>query len=393
MKKIQSFLLVFFIASFYSNAYSQCAAKKDFSPLPFRVNIQTDSAKLKQIIDNEWVAVGVKKPYAIQYDYTLPLNGKPSYRFELKNTDNTLQGYAENETKGRAELSYCYATTADFKNYPEEVYQIASKKKTVYHYGKGICPQGAYRQYEFSVYIPASLQSDVSAIFAQWHGMPDRTLVQTPKGDVRKLSNAEFLKLYEESIIKKDVVYEKAPEYKNGEIRKDKEGNVIYRADKPSGWLIEQGGYPPLAFGFSGGWFYIKANSDRKWLTDKTDRCNANPQEQKVMHPVSSKYKTSNIAYKMPFENFPKETWVKFKVQIHWTKYGKESEKIIEKGKLNVIMSYNENGSQVEKTIVNNETILIGRNDEDGYYFKFGIYRVGNSKVPVQYNLAGYSEW
>ena len=32
--------------------------------------------------------------------------------------------------------------------------------------------------------------------------------------------------------------------------------------------LVEQGGYPPLAFGFSGGWFYIKANSDRKWLTN-----------------------------------------------------------------------------------------------------------------------------
>ena len=31
-------------------------------------------------------------------------------------------------------------------------------------------------------------------------------------------------------------------------------------------------------------------------------------------------------------------------------------------------------------------------NDDDGYYFKFGIYRVGNSTVPVCYNLAGYKE-
>jgi len=42
--------------------------------------------------------------------------------------------------------------------------------------------------------------------------------------------------------------------------------------------------------------------------------------------------------------------------------------------------------------IVDNEEILIGRNDEVGYYFKFGIYRVGNSKIPVKYNLAGYKE-
>ena len=48
--------------------------------------------------------------------------------------------------------------------------------------------------------------------------------------------------------------------------------------------------------------------------------------------------------------------------------------------------------SKVSKHIVDNEKILIGRNDEDGYYFKFGIYRVGDSTVPVCYNLAGYSE-
>ena len=42
--------------------------------------------------------------------------------------------------------------------------------------------------------------------------------------------------------------------------------------------------------------------------------------------------------------------------------------------------------------LVDNERILIGRNDEDGYYFKFGIYRVGDSTEPVSYNLAGYSQ-
>ena len=46
----------------------------------------------------------------------------------------------------------------------------------------------------------------------------------------------------------------------------------------------------------------------------------------------------------------------------------------------------------VKEHIVNNEEIQIGRNDDDGYYFKFGIYRVGNSTVPVCYNLAGYKE-
>ena len=111
-----------------------------------------------------------------------------SYRFELRREDNTLEGYGKGETKGRAELSYCYATSADFNGLPADAYRKAQITKTVYHHGKGICPQGASRDYEFSVYIPSDLDSNVSTIFAQWHGMPDRTLVQTPAGEVKKLT-------------------------------------------------------------------------------------------------------------------------------------------------------------------------------------------------------------
>ena len=97
-------------------------------------------------------------------------NGKPSYRFELKEDDNTLSGYAKGETKGRAEFSYCYATSDDFKGLPADVYQKAQITKTVYHHGKGICPQGASRDYEFAVYIPSSLGSDVSTILPNGMG-------------------------------------------------------------------------------------------------------------------------------------------------------------------------------------------------------------------------------
>ena len=84
-------------------------------PLTERVNVQADSACVNQIIDGCWVAVGAKKAHAIQRDFNLMFNGKPSYRFELKEDDNTLSGYAAGETKGRAEFSYCYATSDDFK--------------------------------------------------------------------------------------------------------------------------------------------------------------------------------------------------------------------------------------------------------------------------------------
>ncbi|MBB4037285.1 heparin lyase [Dysgonomonas hofstadii] len=358
---------------------------KELITITERVNVQADTVRADQIINDEWVAVGTKKKYAICYDYTLPFNGEPSFRFELKENDNTLAGYSEGETKGRAELSYCYATAQDFKGFTEDVFLNAQKMKTVYHYGKGICEQGSHWKYTFSIYVPSALQRDVSTIFAQWHGMPDRTLVSTPEGIVKKLTVTEFLELYDQMIFRKNIAHDIIKTV-------NEDGTTSYKAGKPNGWLIEQGGYPPLAFGFSNGYFYIKANSDRKWLTDKTDRCNASPDKANIMQPLTSEYKASTIAYKMPFDDFPKDRWVTFILDIKWTKYSGESEKIQVPGKLDVKTSYNEGNKLINKHLVKNETILIGRNDDDGYYFKFGIYRVGNSTIPVCYNLAGYKE-
>ena len=365
----------------------------NLNPLSERVNVQGDTARVHQIIDNEWVAVGTNKTHAIQHDYTKLFNGKPSYRFELKVEDNTLEGYAEGETKGRAELSYCYATSADFSNRPAEAFTNAQKAKTVYHYGKGFCPQGASKYYEFSVYVPSDLSRDVTTIFAQWHGMPDRRLASTPNGEVKMLTMEEFLELYDRMVFKKNMAHDKVFKLdKKGNPVKDTQGNPVYKVGKANGWLIEQGGYPPMAFGFSGGWFYIKANSDRKWLSDKTDRCNASAEKTEIMKPVASDYKASTIAYKMPFERFPKDCWITFRVHVEWTGYSGKTEQITKPGKLDVLMSYEEKGKAVNRKIVDNEEILIGRNDDDGYYFKFGIYRVGNSTIPVCYNLAGYRE-
>ena len=94
----------------------------------------------------------------------------------------------------------------------------------------------------------------------------------------------------------------------------------------------------------------------------------------------------------MPYADFPKDCWITFRIHIDWTVYGKEAETIVKPGMLDVQMDYQEKGKNVSKHIVDNEKIMIGRNDDDGYYFKFGIYRVGNSTKPVCYNLTNYSE-
>ena len=127
--------------------------EKGYEPLPERVNVQADSARREQVIDGEWVAVGIRKPEALGHDYSRPYACKPSYRFTLGREDNTLSGYAPGETKGRSELSYCYATASDFEGLPEKAYTDARRMKTVYHHRKGLCPQGTSWSYTFSVYI------------------------------------------------------------------------------------------------------------------------------------------------------------------------------------------------------------------------------------------------
>lgn len=380
MKTLSTTLL---LAALLTGFAAADAAEPQAGTEPFveRVNVQADSALTAQIADGEWVAVGIRKPEAIRRDHTLSYEGRPSWRFELGRSDNTLAGYAPGETKGRAELSYCYATAADFAALSAQEYTDAQKTKTVYHRGKGICPQGSKWTYTFAVYIPSTLSPDVQTIFAQWHGMPDRTLVTTPDGEVRRLSVAQFVAMQDTVVIKKDTAYERVA-------GRDKRGKTVWKAGKPTGWKVEQGGYPPLAFGFAGGWFYIKANSDRRWFTDKSDRCNANPAKARVLEPVTSQFKASTIAYRLPFGDFPKDRWVRFTVEVDWTRYGGEAQTVEAPGRLDVRMAWDGR----EEHIVDNARLLIGRNDEAGYYFKYGIYRVGGSSEPVSYNLAGYTQ-
>lgn len=200
MKHISHIILIFTSILWANDIVAQMPQR---IPLTERVNIQMDSARTTQIIDGQWVAVGTNKTHTIQKDFGILFDGKPSYRFELKKEDNTLSGYSKGETKGRAELSYCYATHSDFSKLPDSVYQNAQKMKTVYHYGKGSCSQGASMSYTFSIFVPQSLSPNVSTIFAQWHGMPSRTLVSDPNGKIMRLSTEEFLRLDSLMIFKK----------------------------------------------------------------------------------------------------------------------------------------------------------------------------------------------
>lgn len=75
-------------------------------------------------------------------------------------------------------------------------------------------------------------------------------------------------------------------------------------------------------------------------------------------------------------------------ITVKWSEYRHGYNEMLSPGMLDVYMNYD----GMKNHIVDNQKIEIGRNDREGYYFKFGIYRVGNSDIPVSYNLSGYTE-
>ena len=146
---------------------------------------------MSQVIDGEWVAVGIRKPEALGRDHTRMYAGKPSYRFTLGRDDSTLEGYAPGETKGVRTLLVLRhggrlrgAPGQDLHRCPADEDRLPPRQG---HLSAGHVVELHLRS------DSSELSPQVSTIFAQWHGMPDRTLVTAPDGRVVKLPAEEFL--------------------------------------------------------------------------------------------------------------------------------------------------------------------------------------------------------
>ncbi len=344
---------------------------------PIRVSVQSEFASPESVLLDEWVAIGLEYDFSIMLDYTKPFNGKPSFYVEMTDDPTT----DNDETSGRCEVSYCFATAEDFyASGVTDSYEDCQVMKTVYHYGRGIIPRDCVTYHQFSVNIPSELDPEVKTIFAQWHGMPDRTLVRDPDGYEQVLTSAEFMKLCETMTFDSGTGYD-------------------LETGEENGWrVVANGSYPPLTFGVVDGYFYIKAHSDKKWMSDVDERCNVNPSTDEVMVPEITEHKQAIIACRIGYDIFPKDCWITFNVAITWSQYSGSTCVITRDGALDVTMEYGEGDDYQQLHLVNNERLQIGRNDENGYYFKYGIYRPAGTQddeklISTFYNVAGYSQW
>ena len=92
---------------------------QQWQPLQTRVDIQTDTVSASQIIDGQWVAVGLQRECAISRSIGLLPHKEAAYRFELREEDNTLEGLYPGEKVARSELSYCYGVSSDYSSRDE----------------------------------------------------------------------------------------------------------------------------------------------------------------------------------------------------------------------------------------------------------------------------------
>lgn len=357
MNKMNTYILLFcFLVVSTFNAFSQ--------NIIHRVNIRKQLVEESQIVDGQWIPIGINKPYAISRD-TLLFKDKIAYRFELQEDDNLIDGFKEGEKVSMAELTYCYATPSDYKS--EFRFKQMEALQIVHYDGKGIIPQGSESLHSFSLFIPDGLNNDVNVIFAQWHSMPTRTALEDRYG---KYYSLEDVSIYEKT---RKMKFIKGLGYENGVL---------------NGWKCDHGGHPVLSVGFSSGYLYVKANSDRKWITDLEEECDANFIEKSV----STIYKTSAIVSQFPIDKLPRNRWITFKLNVKWSSFDKISEEA-EKGRLYVEILWNEEyDKRIKHVLSDNEELYIGRNDKHGYYFKFGAYRINNNKEPICYYLSDYSQ-
>ncbi|HPR83261.1 MAG TPA: heparin lyase I family protein [Pontiellaceae bacterium] len=314
-----------------------------------RSSPQKDFPTADQVVDGKFIVVGDREPKAAVYrDVRNTYQGQPVYRFEAS------------EDANRIEFCTCFASPS--------VALSSEQKEELSELGEAyaVCDMGRYGDtitYDWYARFPEPFTKESHGIFAQWHGRSDATLVQTPSGEMKKLTPKERLKLLKTMSFK----------HAEGGI------GIDLKTGQPNGWRCDGASGAPIgSLHILEGRMCFQACNDPAALSDSTVRVKAMRPGQETARKGN---KTAAMAFSTPLSEVPINQWIHFTVQIKFSSYSQDSDKALTPGFVKVWMD----GKQLADWHGD-----IGKNDELGPYFKYGIYKPGPGGFKV--DCAGFSQ-
>ncbi|HNX52810.1 MAG TPA: DUF1961 family protein [Pontiellaceae bacterium] len=316
--------------------------------IAMRSSPQKDFPTADQVVDGQFIVIGDREPRGSVYrDVLNTCQGLPVYRFEASADAN------------RIEFGTCFASPS--------VVLSAEEKAELSALGDAdaVCDLGHYGDtitYEWNARFPEPLTKESQGIFAQWHGRPDRTLVTTPSGETKKLAPQEFLNLLKTMRFDND----------RGNI------GIDLKTGQPNGWRCDgSSGGPIGSFHILDGTMCLMVRNDPAAVSDNTVKVKPKPGRE----TAQKGNKTGALVFSQPLDKVPINQWMHFKVQIKYSTYRFDSDKALTPGFVKVWID----GNQVADWKGD-----IGKNDELGPYFKYGIYKPGPGGFKV--DCAGFSQ-
>jgi heparin lyase len=316
-------------------------------PLAFRGSERREVTPDNEIVDGRWIVIGNREASGgrVVRDADQSYKGSPVYRF-----------MAADDSVNRIEFSELFGSADRLKGIPKEQVKRLAAIMAV-DIGVDLGRYGDTVTYEWSTRFPARMGPETLGIFAQWHGRPDRTLVEDDKS-VRMLTLAEFEEL------------KKSVEFKEDGWGYDRKTGrrTACRVDAAAGGPIGE-----FRVGFNHLYLMVRSDASRRSSPDV--KLKTRP-TQEVGYRAQDGAKEASLVWKIPLSDVPVNEWLDFKVRIHFSEYDPEADRVLAPGSVSLWV----NGKQVADWQGN-----IGQNDSLGPYFKFGIYKPGPGGFKVDH--------
>ena len=334
------------------SGYAQTNNTDGIRKIDWRLSEQKSIPTPNQILDHKFIPIGDKEPNgSITEDRKNRYKGNVVYKFSCTGEAN------------RIELSSTFGTKENLKDYSDddikELSEIGEAYINSFHgnYGDVVV-------YDWYTKFPEAEAQDKGGIIAQIHGRPDRTLLVNPKGEQIKVSIKEMRAMLDTMYFDLHIGKSKATK-------------------KPNGWRVDAAAGGPIAeMSYRPPYLYLMARGSAERVSDSETRTRPYPGKVAVGKEIGEKGKTGFLAFSEPTSSVPINQWIHFRMEIKYSKYSKTADEILEKGYIKMWMD--------DKVLCDIKNVNIGKNDELGPYFKYGIYKPFKGGFTVEH--CGFTE-